>query len=307
MVNIAYFLLGHSIFLTFSWQEGRIQQYLLMEGKGDVSMKHCAVHCLVLLLFNLAVYRHSVAESPPPSDLLEMKVTGVAMDPQGPTPIVILEALKGRQAFPIWIGMHEAQAIALEIEGTSTPRPLTHSLLKNMLTELRVNVVRVVIHDLRDNTFYASILLQHGATTHTLDARPSDAIVLALGVKAPIYVTPQVLQSVHTVTLSPPVPPPASIKKLGMHIQSLDEKLVDVFHLDSADGVLVSFVEEDSQAERNGIRGGDVITEVDGHHIKGMDDLINPFKDAKVGQEIVLQVLRDRRPLLIRWRLYARD
>jgi bifunctional DNase/RNase len=236
-----------------------------------------------------------------------MKVTGVTMDPQGPTPIVILEALKGRQAFPIWIGMHEARAIALEIEGTSSPRPLTHSLLKNILTELQVNVVRVVIHDLHDNTFYASILLQHGDTTHTLDARPSDAIVLALGAKAPIYVTPQVLQSVHTVTLSPASASQASMKKLGMHIQSLDEKLVDVFHLDNADGVLVSFVEEDSQAARNGIRGGDVITEVDGQHIKGMDDLLGPFKDAKIGQEIVLQILRDRHPLLIRWRLSAVD
>jgi uncharacterized protein len=261
-------------------------------------MKHCTAFVLVVLL-SFAVSGLGLAEPNPPSDLLEMQVKGVALDPQGSTPIVILEALKGHQAFPIWIGIQEAQAIALELEGTPTPRPLTHILLKNILADLQVHVRRIVIHDLRDSTFYASILLQQGTTTYSIDARPSDAITLALGAKAPIYVAARVLQSVRTVTLSGASTPQTSTKQFGMHMQSLDEKLASVFHLESTDGVLVAFVEEGSPAAQQGVRGGDVITGVNGHHIKDMQELLETLTRDTAGKEIVLQVLRDRHSLLI--------
>ena len=107
----------------------------------------------VIMLASLAVYRVSLAKPDPPSALLEMKVKGVTMDPSGRSPIVILQASDGQQAFPIWIGMHEARAIALAMKGVPTPRPLTHLLLQNILTDLHIKVVRIVIHDLRHNTF----------------------------------------------------------------------------------------------------------------------------------------------------------
>lgn len=261
-------------------------------------MKHCTVLILTLLL-SLAASGPSLAEPALSPDLLEVQVKGVAMDPQGATPIVILEALKGHQAFPVWIGIQEAQAIALEMEGAPTPRPLTHVLLKNILTDLQVNVSRVVIHDLRDNTFYASLLLQQGATTYSIDARPSDAIALALGVKAPIYVAAHVLQSVRTVTLSAVPTSQTSAKQFGMHMQSLDEKLAAVFQLESTDGVLVAFVEEGSPAAQQGMRSGDVITGVNGHHVKDMQELLESFAPDTARNEIVLQVLRDRHPLRI--------
>jgi bifunctional DNase/RNase len=269
-------------------------------------MKHCAILIFVLLL-SLAALGPSLAQPALSPDLLEVQVKGVAMDPQGATPIVILEALEGHQAFPVWIGMQEAQAIALEMEGTSTPRPLTHVLLKNILTDLQVKVRRVAIHDLRDNTFYASILLQQGATTYSIDARPSDAIALALGVKAPIYVATHVLQSVRTVTLSTAATSQTSAKQFGMHMQSLDEKLADVFQLESTDGVLVAFVEEGSPAAQQGMRRGDVITGVNGHHIKDIRELLELFAPDTAHQEIVLQVLRDRHPLLIHLRSPSRQ
>lgn len=265
-------------------------------------MKQSIAFFLALLLC-LAVYSLGLAQTDLPQDLLEMKIRGVTMDPNGPTPIVILEALEGHQAFPIWIGMNEAQAIAFALEGTLTPRPLTHKLLGNILTDLQVKVVRIVVHDLRNDTFYASISLQQGQTTSTIDARPSDAIALALEVKAPIFVTPKVLQSTRTVTLAPSPASELSTQKFGMHMQSLDAKLARIFHLDSTDGVLVAFVEEGSQAARHGIRRGDVITDVDGRHITSMDDLLITLKESSDGQEIVLQVMRDEHPKLIRLRL----
>ncbi len=256
----------------------------------------------VIMLASLAVYRVSLAKPDPPSALLEMKVKGVTMDPSGRSPIVILQASDGQQAFPIWIGMHEARAIALAMEGVPTPRPLTHLLLQNILTDLHIKVVRIVIHDLRHNTFYASIFLQQGPTTHTIDARPSDAIALALGLQAPIFVAPTVFEAVRTVTLSTPSQPASLAKKFGMHMQSLDAELASVFRLDSTRGVLIAFVEEGSLAERQGLRRGDVITSADGRPLQDMHDLLETF-DRAVDQEIVLQVTRDHLPIMLRLRL----
>ena len=262
-------------------------------------MKQCTPLWLMLLL-SLSLCHTSFATQNLAEDLLEMKVKGVAMDPYGNTPVVVLEDAEGHQAFPIWVGVPEAQAIARVMEGVLTPRPMTHSLLKNILTDLRVEVVRITINDLRSNTFYASIALRQGPNMLTVDARPSDAIVLALDAKAPIFVSQKVLGSVRTVTLSVPPLPQHSVKKLGMHLQNLDAELAGLFRLADPEGVLVSFVEAGGQAERYGIHRGDVITNVDGKHVKNLQELLEMFKDKKVGQDIVLHVTRDQHPLRLR-------
>ena len=154
---------------------------------------------LWLLLPGLLLTFASLALATPSDDLLEMTVQGVALDPYGNTPIVVLEEIHQHRAFPIWIGPHEAQAIIRALEGTSTPRPMTHTLLHNILNNFQVRISRIVINDLQNNTFYASIFLQQGTTTATLDARPSDAIALALAVQAPIFATRSVLKAVRTV------------------------------------------------------------------------------------------------------------
>lgn len=254
----------------------------------------------LMLLLSLSLCWASLATQNLPEDLLEMKVKGVAMDPYGQTPVVVLEDAQGQQAFPIWVGVPEAQAIARVLEGVLTPRPMTHALLKNILTDLQVEVVRIIITDLRSNTFYAAIALRQGPKTLTIDARPSDAIALALDVKAPIFVAKKVLGSVRTVTLAMPTGPQHSAKKLGMHLQNLDAELAGLFRLANPDGVLVSFVEAGSQAERYGIRRGDVITDLDGKQVKNLQDLLEMFKDKKVGQDIVLHVTRDQQPLRLR-------
>lgn len=126
---------------------------------------------------------------------LEVKIRGLMMDPATNQPVVVLKELQGSGVLPIWVGVYEAQAIALEIEKVQTARPMTHDLLKNVLTGLNVNVQKVVVSDLKDDTFYALIWMERDGHTLSMDSRPSDALALALRLDCPIYVEDQVLKS----------------------------------------------------------------------------------------------------------------
>jgi bifunctional DNase/RNase len=126
---------------------------------------------------------------------IEMKIRGLMMDPVTNMPIVILKDVNGNAVLPIWVGIYEANAIALEIEKVATPRPMTHDLLKNLLLGLDTRVHKVVVCDLRDDTFYALIWLERGGQTISIDSRPSDALALALRVDCPIYVEDEVLKN----------------------------------------------------------------------------------------------------------------
>lgn len=125
---------------------------------------------------------------------LEMKVSGIALDPFTNTPIVILKDLTGEKVLPIWIGFMEASAIAMELEKTPRARPLTHDLMKTLLETLKFSVIRVEVTDLRNDTFYAEIRLQRGSEEHIVDSRPSDAIAIALRTGSPIFVRDEVLE-----------------------------------------------------------------------------------------------------------------
>jgi bifunctional DNase/RNase len=125
---------------------------------------------------------------------VEMKVRGLALDPLSNLPIIILRDEEEKRSLPIWIGIYEANAIALELEKIETPRPMTHDLIKNILETIEARVVKVMVTDLKENTFYAVLHLQVGPTEYTVDSRPSDAIALALRVGAPIYVDEEVVR-----------------------------------------------------------------------------------------------------------------
>ena len=126
---------------------------------------------------------------------VEMKIRGLMMDPVTNMPIVILKDINGAAVLPIWVGIYEANAIALEIEKVTTPRPMTHDLIKNLLSGLETRVHRVVVNDLRDDTFYAVIWLERDGEVISIDSRPSDALALALRVDCPIYVEDEVLKN----------------------------------------------------------------------------------------------------------------
>ena len=126
---------------------------------------------------------------------VEMKIRGLMMDPVSNMPIVLLKDVGGDTVLPIWVGVYEANAIALEIEKVSTPRPMTHDLIKNVLTGLDALVHKVVVTELKEDTFYAVIWMEQDGEVISLDARPSDALALALRADCPIFVDEEVLRA----------------------------------------------------------------------------------------------------------------
>jgi bifunctional DNase/RNase len=126
---------------------------------------------------------------------VEMKIRGLMMDPMTNNPIVVLKDVNGTAILPIWVGMYEAHAIALEIEKAVTPRPMTHDLIRNLLFGLETGVKKVVVSELKDDTFYAVIWLERDGQLISVDSRPSDALAIALRLDCPIYVEETVLKT----------------------------------------------------------------------------------------------------------------
>ena len=133
---------------------------------------------------------------------IEMNIKGLMIDPITNMPIIILRDQEGQRVLPIWVGVFEANAIALQIENVQTPRPMTHDLLKNIIDDLSARVERIVVTELRENTFYALIHLRRNGQAIEVDARPSDAIALALRTQSPIFVEEAVIQNARTVETS---------------------------------------------------------------------------------------------------------
>jgi len=150
---------------------------------------------------------------------IEMSIKGLMVDPIKNTPIVILRDRDGQRVLPIWVGIFEANAIALQIENVTTPRPMTHDLLRNVIHDLNATVQKIVVCDLQENTFYALIYLAMNGDTLTIDARPSDAIALALRTRAPIFVEDTVIDHAKTVDFSSEK---ADADRLQKWLESLD-------------------------------------------------------------------------------------
>ncbi|MCZ6639763.1 MAG: bifunctional nuclease family protein [Candidatus Dadabacteria bacterium] len=132
---------------------------------------------------------------------LQMKVSGIALDPFTNTPIVILKDSKNERTLPIWIGFMEASSIAMELEKTPRIRPITHDLVKNLIEKLGFHVSRIEVTDLRDDTFYACMHIKKDNEEYILDARPSDAIAIALRTDSPIFVNEGVLEKSKSIEI----------------------------------------------------------------------------------------------------------
>ena len=150
---------------------------------------------------------------------IEMTIKGLMVDPITNTPIVILRDADGQRALPIWVGIFEANAIALQIENVATPRPMTHDLLRNVIQDLKATVERIVVCDVHDNTYYALIYVTREGQTMAIDARPSDAIALALRTRAPIFVEETVFDPAKTVDFNTEKP---DSDRLHKWLESLD-------------------------------------------------------------------------------------
>jgi uncharacterized protein len=152
---------------------------------------------------------------------IEMKIRGLMVDPSTNAPIVILKDVSSDTVLPIWVGLYEANAIALEVEKASPPRPMTHDLLKNLIHGLNAEVQRIVVTELRDDTFYAVIWMEQNGEVVTLDARPSDAIALALRADCPIYVSEDVLKEAKVV---PNTADSATAEELRRWLENLNDE-----------------------------------------------------------------------------------
>ena len=134
---------------------------------------------------------------------IEMTIKSLMFDPVTNLPIIILREKDGHHLLPIWMGVFEANAIAQQIENVTNPRPTTHDLLKNVIEDLNADIKKIVVHDLKDNTFYALLYLEVNGETVAIDARPSDAIALALRASAPIFIDKKVIENAKQVDLVP--------------------------------------------------------------------------------------------------------
>jgi bifunctional DNase/RNase len=150
---------------------------------------------------------------------IEMTIKGLMVDPITNMPIIILRDEEGQRVLPIWVGIFEANAIALQIENIATPRPMTHDLLRNVIQDLNASVQKIVVCDLKENTFYALIYVDANGETVAIDSRPSDAIALALRTSAPIFVEESVIDNAKTIDFGTER---ADSERLQKWLESLD-------------------------------------------------------------------------------------
>jgi bifunctional DNase/RNase len=222
--------------------------------------------------------------------VVEMRVKRVILDPYSKTPVVILESAKEGKLMPIWIGNEEATSIALELEHVAAPRPNTHDLIRNILHGVGAAIHRITITDLRNNIYYAIISLKLKGQDFQVDSRPSDAIAIALRMKAPIYASGKVLAKAKPL---PPDQPRADSRKiLGIHAQELTPDLAGLFDLKVKSGVLVADVELGSAASQAGLQRGDLILKVNDKTIQKVADLESALQGTKKGAEVKVEILR---------------
>ena len=243
----------------------------------------------------------------PPSDLfgaqeslsIEARVKTLLVDPGTQAPVVVLETIGEKQSLPIWIDVPEARAIALELEHVTLPRPLTHDLIRNILQALGAKLQRVAITDLRNNTYFASLSLVARDKVIPIDSRPSDAIAIALRMKAPIFV------SSHVLARSKAMPPatarvePTHKKKLGLQAQNLTPDLAKLFETQQQKGVLVTDVSLGGAAMKAGLQRGDIIIQANDQAISSTFELESAIQAAPSAAQIKLEVIKKGKPTTI--------
>lgn len=226
---------------------------------------------------------------------VEVDVRQVGFDPFSNSPVVLLQDKHGQKTMPIWVGISEAQAIELQLQGAVPPRPMTHDLLKNILEQVGVEIDKVLVTDLKGSTYYARIHLLNGGKAMEVDSRPSDAIALALRFHRPIFVERALFESMPAGGTSPAGSErkpgnPVSAKFLGMTVQDLTDDLISYFDLSEAQGVLVSEVEGGSGAGR--LQRGDVVLAVEGEPVHDVVELRHKLAQEQ-GRVVTLHVRRD--------------
>jgi bifunctional DNase/RNase len=256
-----------------------------------ISRGALVVGCVALLI--AAMCAPATGATPSGADTgkeLSVEVRNVAFDHTSNSPVVLLECEARGKALPIWVGHFEAQAIAMELQGLSGPRPLTHDLMKSIVETLKAEVDRVVIDDLREHTYYATIHLRTSDDRVRIDSRPSDAIALALRFDRPILVTEALLTQEGAIDLEPQEKRADVARVWGLTLQDVTANLADIFELGQAEGVLVSDVASDAVAVD--VQRGDVITDVHGETVHSVTDLRTRASSMQGGGPVELGLKR---------------
>lgn len=253
---------------------------------------------LWFLLLVLAVGYASELRAAQGSAAVETKVKTVMIDPTSQSPVVVLETVADKKLLPIWIDVPEARAIALEIEQIKVPRPLTHDLIRNILQGVGATLQRVTITDLRNSTYFAILSMSIKGQELQIDSRPSDAIAIALRMKAPIFATHQVLAK------SKPLPAQSgraeqTQKRLGIQAQDLTAELAKLLESQQQKGVLVTEVASGSTAMKAGIQRGDIITKANEQIISSATELESLIKTMKASDQIKLEIIKKGKPTTV--------
>lgn len=251
-----------------------------------------------ILLWSLFACSPNILEGAQESSPVEIKIKTLMLDPSSQAPIVVLETVNDKRILPIWIDIPEARAIALELEHVATPRPLTHDLIRNIIQGLGATLQRVIITDLRNNTYFAVLFLSFKGQDLQIDARPSDAIAVALRMKAPIYASTQVLEKSKALP-SAPTPTKALQKRMGIQAQDLTVEVAALLDLSFHRGVLVVDVIKGGAAMDAGIQRGDIITKANDQSIQSTQELEAWVQAKKPETRIKLEVIKKGKPTII--------
>src|SRR5271167_1057756 len=241
--------------------------------------------CLLLLAAVVAACSCGRSPSNPSTaaevspDDVRVKVARVGFDDQtGTNYVLLLDATESRELL-IMVGESEAQAIMLALHGVKPERPFTHDLIRSIIGQTGNRVDRIVIADLRDEIYYATIYMDGGR--YSIDSRPSDAIALAMGMNVPIYVNDKLFDSAPAIKLSAGRKIPDTAHALGLTVEQLTPELAIAFGASDARGVLVS--EVDSSARKAGVARGDIVTRVGASDVKALDDFSKSVASVKNG------------------------
>ncbi len=255
-----------------------------------IAARRICLPFLLIVVAACACARSGATSSASDSGVGEVRVevTGVGIDQDSGAHYVLLQDRDGDRGVPILIGDNEAEAITLQMHGLRPPRPLTQDLLRNVIEQTGNHVDRVVITEMRNEVYLAKIVLDGGR--HKVDSRPSDAVALALGTHAPIYVNEKLLTASSQLGSVARSAVPETQRGLGIAVQELTPTLARYFEVPPKSAVLVD--EVGPSATQAGMKRGDLLTSIDGRPVAGVADFDREVATLKNGQPVVLEVRR---------------
>jgi bifunctional DNase/RNase len=223
----------------------------------------------------------SPSTAPDEDSFTRVSVYRLSVDPASQQPVVTLADPEEQRVFPIWIGLPEARAIHMELQGSENFRPLTHDLLAKIIGKVDGTVDRIMITHIKDNVFYATLVIKKDKDLIEMDARPSDAIVMALKFNAPIYVGRSLFEIMSIPVENPNEEAPQEIgEDYGLNIQEISPALAKYMSLKLGQGVMVASIDPGSRAEQDGIQAGDILIEIDGQQIADVATAIKLIEES---------------------------